>query len=189
MAVLAKMKEMSTHHQTSTSTTQAQALVDENKSSSKLIVDFPVQPRRHDQKATTKKKSVRFVDYSELALFEPYHTTINPNELWYNEADKIEFKQQRLEDVCFTRKMVAAASKLRGITREQLFQSIGVENILTQERARGIANRQRQHSQTVLLNQDTSSPDELCAISRHSSKNARLRAYTVASTWAKYRVD
>ena len=102
------------HHEASTSTT-AHVNNENISSSSKLIVDFPTQPRHYyhhqipkddDEK---KKKTVRFVEYSELALFEPYHTTMNPNDLWYDEGDKIESKRLRLEDVIFTRKMVTAS--------------------------------------------------------------------------------
>ena len=204
---LAKKKEMLTrrHHYRHDASTSTTTQINENtmsssSSSSQLIVDFPTQPRHYQnlkeaaapKKEKKKKKTVRFVEYSELALFEPYRPN-ELNELWYNESDKIEFKRQRMEDVIFTHKMITASkNKLHGritITGEQICRSIGVENIVTGNKARGIANRQRRHAQTILLNQDTCTPDELCAMSRHGSKQSRLRACVVASTWAKYQLE
>jgi len=181
------------HHEASTSTT-AHVNNENISSSSKLIVDFPTQPRHHQtpiSKKQKEKKTVRFVEYSELALFEPYHTTMNCNKLWYNEDDKIEFKRQRLEDIIFTHKMVAANKKLHGIsiTREQLYRSIGVEKMVNREKALGIAHHQRRHSKTIVLKQDTCTPNELCKMARQSSKQSRLRACLVASTWAKYSIE
>ena len=66
------------------------------------------------------------------------------------------------------------------VTDDELIGCIGIEHLLSSERARRRHNHRREHAQNVLAKQDSCTVEELCQISKHSSKQSRYKAYCLA---------
>ena len=161
---------------------------------SPLLVNFPTQPRskcsgkknnthwhQHDDASTSNHLSrVCFSDKCDVAI---YHTEeVHASKTWYTSSDISPMNQEFINSVLCTRKMINAVrvDDNRSVTDDELIGCIGIEHLLSSERARRRHNHRREHAQNVLAKQDSCTVEELCQVSMHSSKSSRNKAYCLA---------
>ena len=160
---------------------------------SPLLVNFPTQPRskcsgkknnrhQHDDASSPSNHLSRvcFSDKCDVAI---YHTEeVHASKKWYTTSDISPMNQEFINSVLCTRKMINAVrvDNNRSVTDDELIGCIGIEHLLSSERARRRHNHRREHAQNVLAKQDSCTVEELCQVSMHSSKSSRNKAYCLA---------
>lgn len=163
---------------------------------SPLLVNFPTQPRskcskknnthrhQHDDAPSTSKSNhlprVCFSDKCDVAIY--HQEEVHASKKWYTSSDISPMNQEFINSVLCTRKMINAVrlDDNRSVTDDELIGCIGIEHLLSSERARRRHNHRREHAQSVLAKQDTCTVEELCHVSKHSSKQSRYNAYCLA---------
>jgi hypothetical protein len=151
-------------------------------SSSPLIVDFPVRSRHNNPATANQEKSLRFSEYSEMTVF--IKPDIQRSELYYTPEDKVLLKQQLLKDAVLAR-MAFDAARDDVITEDRLCLCVGLECALSNSHDKHVRNHRRyQHIATIVSNQDTCTPEELCQMSLKSSMSTRKRAHRLAVTYS-----
>ena len=133
--------------------------------------------------SSSSRRTVHFSEMSKLYVISESedHGDVDKNELWYTDADRLSIRQQIWRSIHGTLQMLDIPQHhAPTMTEEQFCSSLGVEHLLTVDMALAVRNHRRRHTQTVMTNQGTSSPEELRRISRQSSKNTRKRAYNWA---------
>jgi len=68
----------------------------------------------------------------------------------------------------------------RRLPEEALFECVGIEHMLSLDKARRLMEPRRMHTDAILTSQHSCTPEQLSKISQSSSRQARVRANTLA---------
>ena len=152
---------------------------------SPLLVNFPTQPRskcsggktnthrhQHDDASSPSTHLSRVCFSDKCGDVAIYHTEeVHASKKWYTSSDISPMNQEFINSVLCTRKMINAVrlDDNRSVTDDELIGCIGIEHLLSSERARRRHNHRREHAAAVVSRQDSSTADELCQVSKHEA--------------------
>ena len=163
-----------------------------NDSTDILLVDFPFSPRSKKMKSNNSNndnnnyKHRAAVRFSETSLMISYpQDVVDQSKIWYTDEDKASMNNQFIASVLHTREMLTQVDGLMISPHEQLCRCVGIEHLLSSERARRRSRHRHAHVNSIVSRQDTTTVEELCQVSKHSSRLARYNAHCMAVSYIK----
>ena len=151
-----------------------------------LLVDFPFSPRSKKMKSNNSNdddnnyKHRAAVRFSETSLVISYsQDVVDQSKIWYTDEDKASMNEQFIASVLHTREMLTQVDRLIS-PHEQLCRCVGIEHLLSSGTAKRRSRQRHEHVTSIVSRQDASTVEELCQVSKHSSRLARYNAHCMA---------
>ena len=146
------------------------------------IVDYPSHHQvRHcaSDNIMCLRLSVKFSPTSQLALYE---IAEGANSSWSTEEDRARFKREISRDAR-RMGMILTTQAPRDVVQDDIYTCVGIEHLLSVDKARRLLKHRRNHVERVLGAQHRCSGEELDRISRESSKRSRGTALKLATAY------
>jgi len=160
------------------------SLVQDSGGAGDLSVNFPRQERLA-RGVHKSPRTVHLYPTSLLYLFA-YPDPEDRNNRSYSKEDQVRFKMELLRD---KRKMmwILATTPSGNISPEELYESIGMENILTDTVIARVIKHKQRHIRKILseksrqrMSGNVICNEDMCRVSEESSRWAQLRAHNIA---------
>ena len=157
-----------------------------NDSIDMLLVDFPFHPRSKKMKSNSNddyknykhRAAVRFSETSLVILYP--QDVVDQSKIWYTDEDKASMNHQFIASVLHTREMLTQVDGLMISPHEQLCRCVGIEHLLSSGTAKRRSRQRHEHVTSIVSRQDACTSEELCQVSKHSSRLARYNAHCMA---------
>ena len=148
-------------------------------------INYPSVPQHcqpNDVKLCHRRRrcTVRLSETSQLALFDS--TTSTPQELYYTTLEKEDMKRSLMNDARRLGKLLATESAEH---QDDIIGCIGIEHLLSAEKARKAMEHRQNHARVVLEAQRRGyHADDIAMLSQGFSRSARERAAKLAVAYA-----
>lgn len=128
--------------------------------------------------SSSRRRTVRFSETSQLGVID----CSNDDQQWYDSEDRAHLKRELAMDARRLGKLFATKSPDL-VTQDDICHCIGIEHLLSLEKARRVVEYKRSHVKLVVESQQVPfiTPDDIRRVSQESSRPARARAQKLAA--------
>ena len=146
-----------------------------------MIVDFP------SSSSNLSKPRVTFSEYSQLSLI-PKADECTQDSTWHTREQQQSFTESTMAQTRRLRNLLADTPP-ESITQQDLYECVGLENLLSSEISRKVVLRKRAHVDLILSVQRSHhgacyKAEKIAFASMHSSRWSRERAANLAASYA-----
>ena len=125
------------------------------------------------------RRSVQFSEMSQLFAVE-----CNDEQQWYSSDEKSYMKQELATDARRLGKIISTQSA-QDISQDDIYSCIGIEHLLSLNKARRVLANRRKHVQLVIQAQSKCSEEELRIIAEECSRSSCVKAQRLAAGYFK----